>query len=222
MKAKTILFLVGLVVLYLVIGIDCSQSPGADRIADLENKVELLTDRISALEESSKLIIWSGYSTDQFAVGQYTPNVVEFNTAGEFVGPVDITGITILKSGYYHLNFFQSFRVDQMYDVVHGELSASLMINDVNVIRVPFHIGISLMNIRSLGGTTGWEDEVNGVITPYSLEGTLSGVIHIDKIIRFAEGDRFSIVLPHHTRPPFFFYFQQGGNGLQIRYLGSE
>jgi hypothetical protein len=221
MKAKTILFLVGLVVLYLVIGIDCSQSPGSDRIADLENKVLLLTDRISALEESSKLIIWSGYSTQQIAVANYTPNVVEFSTADDFVGPMDIEGMTILKSGYYHLKFFQSFRVDQTYRIRHGELSASLWVNHTLLVRAPFHIGISLLNGMSLGGTTGWEDEVNGTITPYSLEGTLSGVIHIDKVIYFSAGERFYIRLPHSIPEPFIFYLQPGENGLQIRYLGQ-
>lgn len=221
MKAKTALFIVALVVLYLVTGIDCSQSTsGRDRIADLENKVQLLTDRVSALEESSKIIIWSGYSTEQIAVGNYTANVVEFSTADDFIGPVDIEGMPILQSGYYHLKFFQSFRVDQTYRASHGELSASLYVNDTLLVRAPFNIGISVTNTVNFGGTY-WNDEVNGTIIPMHLEGTLSGVIHIDKVIYFSAGDRFSIRLPHSITEPFWFYLQPGENGLQIRYLGQ-
>ncbi len=221
MKAKAILFLVGLVVLYLVIGIDCSQSPGSDRIADLETKVRLLTDRVSALETSSKLIIWSGHSTEQIAVSKYVPNVIEFNTAADFVGPVDIESITILKSGYYHLKFFQSFWVNQTFRTPAAGLTVSLYVNDTLSVQVPFGFGISLSSIHDLG-LTGWDDEVNGAITHYDLEGTLSGVIRIDKVIQFNAGDRFYIKLPHSIPEPFRFSLQPEDNGLQIRYLGSE
>ncbi len=221
MKNMIRIGLTGLLFVFFAAGTIGAQNKGLpDRISQLENQVRLLTERIASLEASSKLIIWSAYSTEQGATARYTPNVIEFSTADDFVGPMDVGDITILKSGYYHLKFFQSFQVYQRWDILHGELSASLRVNNLRVVRVPFHLGISVNNTVNYEGPF-WNDEFNGTIMPYYLEGVLSGVIYIDKIIYFSEGDRFCIELPHHPRPPFKFNFQQGENGMQIRFLGQ-
>lgn len=222
MKAKTILFLVGLVVLYLVIGIDCSQSPGSDRITDLENKVRLLTDRVSDLETSSKLVIWSGYSSEQTAVGAYTPNVIEFSTADDHLASIGMGQIRILKAGYYHINFFLFSRLWQFYNFVHpdGNFAAELMVNDSLAAQAGFNIEIQFDN-----GVNGpryyFNEQVGDSVISWSLEGTLSTVLMIDKVLYLREGDTFWFKLPHFTMTVFRFIFEAGYNGLQIRYLGQ-